>query len=137
MSEPSPSILSHVSIGTADLARAGAFYDKVLAVLKCGRVMEHSGAIAYGRAFPEFWIETPHNGEPALAGNGVHVSFLAASRAEVEAFYEAAMAAGAADDGAPGARPQYGAPYYACFIRDLDGNKIEAMFWDTALEGGD
>ena len=66
-------------------------------------------------------------------GNGVHVAFLTWSREEVDAFYAAAMEAGATDDGPPGLRPQYNPGYYACFVRDPDGNKIEAMFIDTEL----
>ena len=64
---------------------------------------------------------------PASAGNGVHIAFRANSRADVEAFYRAALAAGGTSDGAPGPRPVYGGSYYAAFVCDLDGNKIEAM----------
>ena len=63
------------------------------------------------------------------AANGTHSAFFAQSRAEVDAFYAAALAAGAQDDGAPGPRPHYGKEYYGCFVRDLDGHKIEAMAW--------
>lgn len=127
-----PSILSHVSLGTNRFADAVAFYDQVLATLGIGRVAdvtEHFPAIAYGRAYPEFWIQAPYDGKPAQTANGVHIAFFAASREEVHAFYDAALAAGATDDGAPGERPQYGKEYYGCFVRDLDGHKIEAMAW--------
>ena len=63
----------------------------------------------------------------------VHFGFLAASRDQVHAFHVAALSAGARDDGPPGPRPLYGEPYYGCFVRDLDGHKIEAAFWDEAL----
>ena len=135
MSDDNPSILSHVSIGTNDFDRAVAFYDAVLAALGIGRFMAHPGAIAYGRQYPEFWVQVPIDGRPAIVGNGSHIGFLAASRAAVDAFHAAALKAGATDEGAPGARPEYGAPYYGCFIRDLDGHKIEASFWDSALAG--
>ncbi|MGF1561469.1 MAG: VOC family protein [Geminicoccaceae bacterium] len=125
-----PSILSHVSLGTNDVPRAAAFYDAVLGAMGIGRVMEHGEAIAYGRQFPEFWIQAPHDGGLATCANGVHVAFLAASKAEVDAFHKAGVKAGAREDGAPGPRPHYGAPYYGCFLYDLDGHKIEAMFWD-------
>jgi predicted lactoylglutathione lyase len=75
------------------------------------------------------------DGAVAAAGNGTHFGFLATSRAEVDAFWAAALAAGAAPDGAPGPRPMYGAPYYGCFVRDLDGHKVEASFWDETLAG--
>jgi catechol 2,3-dioxygenase-like lactoylglutathione lyase family enzyme len=125
-----PSIISHVSIGTNDFGRAVVFYDAVLPTLGCKRLMEHPGAVAWGKQYPEFWVQTPINGQPAMVGNGTHIGFLAATRAAVDAFYAAALEAGAKGDGAPGGRPHYGAPYYGCFIRDLDGHKIEAAFWD-------
>ena len=129
MSEDIPSIISHVSIGTNDFARAVAFYDRVMPVIGAGRVLEHPGAVAYGRRFPEFWVQTPIDGRPAAAGNGTHVGFLVPSRAAVDAFYTACLAAGARDDGPPGPRPHYGEPYYGCFVRDPDGHKIEAHAW--------
>lgn len=126
-----PSTLSHVSLGTNRFAEAVAFYDKVLATLGIRRVMDESAhqAIAYGRVYPEFWIQTPHDGQPAQTANGVHIAFFAATPEQVHAFYEAALAAGATGDGAPGPRPHYGKEYYGCFVRDLDGHKIEAMAW--------
>ena len=127
-----PSILSHVSIGTNQFERACAFYDAVLATLGCQRVMEHPDAVAYGRLYPEFWVQAPIDGEPATQANGSHIAFFAGSREAVDAFYAAAMAAGASDEGPPGARPEYGEPYYGCFCRDLDGHKIEATWWNQA-----
>ncbi|MBX3654821.1 MAG: VOC family protein [Ramlibacter sp.] len=127
MSELSPSVLSHVSLGTNDYPRAKAFYDAVLATLQIRCVMDFPGGAGYGRAFPEFWIQTPHDGGRAGVANGVHVAFLAHSVEEVQAFHAQALALGGTDDGAPGPRPDYGADYYAAFVRDLDGHKIEAM----------
>ncbi|MCY1279357.1 hypothetical protein D9M70_281090 [compost metagenome] len=134
MSDIPPSILSHVSLGTNQFDRATAFYDQVLATLGCQRIMAHPGAVAYGRQFPEFWVQTPIDGQPASLGNGTHFGFIALDKAMVDAFYQAALAAGAQGDGPPGPRAEYGAPYYGCFVRDLDGHKIEAAFWDSALE---
>ncbi|WP_271410616.1 VOC family protein [Pseudomonas sp. Q1-7] len=128
-----PSILSHISVGTNDFERAVAFYDKVLPTLGCKRIMEHPGAVAYGREYPEFWVQAPIDGHPASVGNGTHIGFFAASKAAVQAFFEAALEAGGKGDGEPGPRPQYGDPYYGCFIRDPDGHKIEAAFWDVDL----
>lgn len=130
MNEAAASLLSHVSVGTNRFDKAVAFYDAVLAPLGCRRILEHPGAVAWGRGFPEFWVQTPIDGRGATLGNGSHVGFLAPSRAAVHAFYDAAVAAGASPDGAPGPRPHYGQPYYGCFVRDLDGHKIEAMYWD-------
>jgi catechol 2,3-dioxygenase-like lactoylglutathione lyase family enzyme len=133
MSEANPSMMSHVSLGTNDFEAAVRFYDRVLATLGARRVMEHPGAVAYGKLYPEFWVQTPIDGEPARAGNGTHFGFFAESKQAVDDFYKAAIEAGARGDGAPGPRKEYGAPYYGCFVRDLDGHKIEAAFWDTSL----
>jgi catechol 2,3-dioxygenase-like lactoylglutathione lyase family enzyme len=122
-----PSVLSHVSLGTNDFARAKAFYDAVLGTLQIGCVMDFPGGAGYGRAFPEFWIQSPHDGGRASAGNGVHICFLATSMDEVNAFHAKALELGGRDDGAPGYRPEYSQNYYGAFVRDLDGNKVEAM----------
>lgn len=129
------SILSHVSVGTNDFERALEFYDAVLPCIGCKRVMEHSDAVAYGKAYPEFWVQTPSDGKAASVGNGSHTAFMAVSKNMVDAFYRAALAAGGTGDGPPGPRPEYGTPYYGGFVRDPDGNKIEATFWDASLEG--
>lgn len=94
MLDPNPSCISHVSIGTNHFDRAVAFYDAVMTTLGCRRVMEHPGAVAYGKRFPEFWVQTPIDGHEARAGNGTHVGFLAHSRAAVDAFHAAALRAG-------------------------------------------
>ena len=131
--DSNPSILSHVSVGTNDFERAIAFYDQVMPTLGCARVMEHPSAIAYGKQYPEFWVNVPFDNGTAAVGNGTHIGFIASSQAAVHAFYEAAIAAGATADGEPGGREEYGKPYYGCFVRDLDGHKIEAAFWDEQV----
>ena len=133
MSSDISSILSHVSIGTNDFDRAAAFYDRVMPTIGANRIMEHPGAVAYGKQFPEFWVQSPIDGAPATTGNGFHIGFLTWSRKEVDDFHAAAIEAGATDDGPPGIREEYNAGYYGCFVRDPDGNKIEAMFLDTEL----
>ncbi|MBB3060005.1 VOC family protein [Microbulbifer rhizosphaerae] len=127
-----PSMMSHVSIGTNRFTEATAFYDKVFGTLGVQRVLDFPEAVAYGKVFPEFWVHPPHNGGEASVGNGVHFAFLADSPELVDAFYGAALDAGATDEGEPGPRPQYGEAYYGCFVRDLDGHKIEAMHWDES-----
>jgi catechol 2,3-dioxygenase-like lactoylglutathione lyase family enzyme len=136
MPDENPSIMSHVSIGTNDFDRAVRFYDAVLPTLGAKRILEHPGAIAWGKVYPEFWVQTPIDGRPAEVGNGTHIGFLANNRQAVDAFHRAALAAGARDDGPPGGRPHYGAPYYGCFVRDPDGHKVEAAFWDETLAQG-
>jgi catechol 2,3-dioxygenase-like lactoylglutathione lyase family enzyme len=133
MSDENPGILSHVSVGSNDFARAVRFYDAVLPSLGCKRILEHPGAVAWGKLYPEFWVQTPIDGGRATVGNGTHIGFVAADKAAVHAFHKAALAAGGTDEGAPGPRPDYGEPYYGCFIRDPDGHKIEAAYWDLAL----
>ena len=93
MSEQNPSILSHVSIGTNQFEQAVAFYDRVLATLGCKRVLEHPGAVAWGREYPEFWVQAPIDGQPANVGNGTHFGFVAPDKQAVHAFYEAALEA--------------------------------------------
>lgn len=110
MSDDIPSILSHVSIGTNDFGRAVAFYDKIMPTLGCRRIMEHPGAVAYGKMFPEFWVQTPIDGGPAETANGVHIGFIAPSKEAVHAFHAAGLAAGASDDGARGLGPTTASP---------------------------
>ena len=130
MDTDNPSIISHISVGTNNFDRAVEFYDKVLSTLGCKQIMKHAGAVAYGKEYPEFWVQTPYNGEPATIGNGSHIGFIANTKDAVHAFHEAALAEGGTDDGAPGPRPDYGDAYYGCFVRDPDGNKIEATYWN-------
>lgn len=138
MTDENPSILSHTSLGTSDMSKASVFYDAVMATIGATRmhevVLEDAAlvAVAYGKFFPEFWIQIPDNNQPAAVGNGIHVGFTATDEKSVKAFYDAALAHGGEDAGAPGARPHYGPEYYGCFVRDPDGNKIEATFWDMS-----
>ncbi|PVZ84832.1 glyoxalase [Serratia sp. S1B] len=127
--------LSHVSLGTNKFDVAAQFYDRVLGALDCRRVLDFPGAIAYGHEYPEFWLQIPIDGKPAGTANGIHVGFFATSKQQVDEFYRQALAAGAQDEGAPGPRPQYGDAYYGCFVRDLDGHKIEASFWNESATG--
>ena len=120
-------MLSHVSLGTNDAARAAAFYDPVLAVLGLRKLDERDGAIDYGTAMTVFSLEKPTDGQPASVGNGVHIAFWAGKREQVDEFYRLALAHGGSDAGAPGLRPEYDPHYYAAFVRDPDGNKIEAV----------
>ena len=132
MSDDVGGIMSHVSIGTNDFERATAFYDAIMPTIGARRVMSLPGAVAYGKRFSEFWVQTPIDERSATTGNGIHFGFIASSREMVRAFHDAAVAAGATDDGAPGPRP-YGEPYFGCFVRDPDGHKIEAVYWDMEL----
>lgn len=126
-------MIDHVSVGVTNMTRAKAFYDAALAPLAMAPVypVEIAGnlvGVGYGAPNkPSFWVQLPMNGQPASMGNGVHVAFRAQTRAAVDAFYLAAMALGGIEDGAPGLRTEYHPNYYAAFVRDPDGNKIEAV----------
>jgi catechol 2,3-dioxygenase-like lactoylglutathione lyase family enzyme len=124
---PLLSTLAHVSIGTNDFPRAKAFYDAVLATLQIECLEDVEDGSGYGRALPEFWVGFPHDGAAASPGNGVHVCFEAHSVEEVQAFHARALELGGQDEGKPGFRREYADNYYAAFVRDLDGNKIEAV----------
>jgi catechol 2,3-dioxygenase-like lactoylglutathione lyase family enzyme len=120
-------MFSHVTIGTRDLARAQAFYDAVLAPLGILRVQGNFPGWASWQRPGEggkLWVGKPQDGQPPARGNGWMVAFAAPSRAAVDAAYAAALAAGGADEGAPGLRPHYAADYYGAYVRDPDGNKL-------------
>ena len=122
-------MLDHVGIGVSDFARSKAFYDKALMPLGIGVVMEvtaeqtggHPAAGFGSQGKPYFWFGV---GEEVARA---HIAFTAKDRASVDAFYKAAMAAGAKDNGAPGLRPHYHANYYGDFVLDPDGHNIEAV----------
>ncbi len=131
-------MLDHVSFGVPDLERAAAFYNLVLAPLGMKRVLmfdETSGSASAGYAIPGTWEDTENTpfwleerrGAEILCPPGLHVCFRAPDRAAVHAFYAAGLAAGATDNGAPGPRPVYGPNYYAAFLVDIDGWRIEAV----------
>lgn len=116
--------LDHIGLHVSDFARAKAFYTAALQPLGIKVQMEfaeNGGVAGLGRCKPEFWIS---EGEPT---SPFHIAFAAANRAEVDAFYAAAMAAGAKDNGGPGLRPQYHPNYYGAFVIDPDGHNIEAV----------
>jgi catechol 2,3-dioxygenase-like lactoylglutathione lyase family enzyme len=122
-------VFSHITVGAADIERAARFYDPVLAKLDLVRVKTFKIAIAYApQGFagiePPFWILRPHDRKPSHPGNGNMVAFNARTRAEVDAFYGAALAAGGSDEGAPALRPRYHPNFYGAYVRDLDGNKL-------------
>jgi len=135
MSDENPSMMNHVSISVADNGKSLAFYDATLGIIGATRILEHPGAVAYGKQFPEFWVHPePFDGGKAEVANGVHFAFSASSSEQVNAFYKTAVENGGSGDGDPGPRADYGAPYYGCFVRDPDGHKIEAVYWDESKE---
>lgn len=125
-------MIHHVSIGTNDLARARAFYDPIMALLGLRLILAEERSVNYGTGDILFSVEVPVDDRPASPGNGVHVAFAARDRGMVRDFHRTALARGASDDGAPGLRPKYDANYYGAFVRDPDGNKIEAVTFSAA-----
>jgi len=121
-------MIDHISIAVRDLATAARFYEAVLATLGMSKLREWpDAAIGYGKKYPEFWINKRAAMAPVAEDSGVHICLRAASTEAVDAFHAAALAAGGASDGAPGLRAHYHLNYYAAFVRDPDGNRIEAV----------
>ena len=121
-------MLLYIPLGTNDIARAKRFYDATLAPIGMHFMGEFDGEIGYGPVEAEnplVWINQPFDGNPATIGNGSMPAFTAATRAAVDAFYQAALAHGGSDEGAPGLR--YGPNFYSCYVRDPDGNKLSAV----------
>ena len=122
-------MLLYVTIGSNDLERAQLFYDSALAPLGLKRRKQDDVEIGYGAESDSrcrLWVVTPHNRKAATIGNGSMVALEAESRAVVDAFYQAALAHGGTDEGAPGLRP-FHAHFYAAYVRDPDGNKLSAV----------
>ncbi len=114
--------LDHVSLRVRDVARSRAFYSAALAPLGISVLMDGGIYVGFGKdRKPQFWLN------PGAASGPMHVAFVAANRADVRAFYQAALAAGGQDNGPPGLRPQYHANYYGAFVLDPDGNNAEAV----------
>lgn len=128
-------MLHHLSLGVSNLERAATFYDAVLAPLGHVRVWsdirpgEPDQAVGYGPPDGGDKLALKQQGNAARAPSpGFHIAFAAPSRKAVEAFHAAALAAGGTDNGPPGLRPHYGSTYYAAFVIDPDGHRIEAVF---------
>jgi catechol 2,3-dioxygenase-like lactoylglutathione lyase family enzyme len=126
-------ILDHVGVNVRDYAKSKAFYQKALAPLGIELAMEYGEGGGFGRGGkPEFWIAQGRmsfqSDEQLRAITPSHLCFTARNRAEVDAFYRAALEAGARDNGAPGLRTEYHPSYYGAFVLDPDGHNVEAVF---------
>lgn len=118
-------VLDHVGMQCADLVASAAFYDAVLAPLGARRIMDFGSAIGYGvPPHPDFWISAQETGEGFRES---HLAFSAPSRAAVRSFFDAAVAGGAQVLHEPRLWPEYHAAYYGAFVRDPEGNNVEAV----------
>ena len=123
-------IFDHISIGVPDIKTAMLFYRPCLGVLGLEVVMDKGFAVAFGNGTGRqwFWVSEPIDKDRAVtANNGAHCALVAPNRATVRTFYETAIANGGRDAGPPGLRPEYTPTYYAAFVFDPDGNKVEAV----------
>jgi catechol 2,3-dioxygenase-like lactoylglutathione lyase family enzyme len=125
-------MIDHVSVCVRDLEQATRFYAAVLATIGYRQMLARPGTVGFGRKYPEFWINARPTMSVTETNSGSHVALRAPTVAAVGAFHAAALAAGGQSDGAPGRRLQYSDSYYAAFIRDPDGNRIEAVTFDNA-----
>ena len=121
-------MLHHASFAVADLARSAAFYDAALSTLGYVRVWGDENAIGYGPpgGGDKFAIKLNAGGVSA-PGEGFHIAFSASSREAVDNFYQSALAHGGKDNGGAGLHPEYGKDYYAAFVFDPDGYRVEAV----------
>jgi catechol 2,3-dioxygenase-like lactoylglutathione lyase family enzyme len=126
-------VIDHVSIAVRDLAAAARFYEILLAPLGYTKLIVRPTTIGFGKKYPEFWLNERRDMAPVDPGGGAHICLRAPDARSVQALHAAALAAGGASDGAPGPRPEYTEGYYAAFVRDPDGNRIEAV---TFLKSG-
>lgn len=120
-------MIDHVSVGVSDLSAASEFYDALLGALGMSRKVERETTIGWGKDYPEFWINLRPSLFDGPRDDTAHVCLRARNEVVVRAFHAAALSSGGKDDGEAGMRPQYNDIYYAAFIQDLDGNRIEAV----------
>ncbi len=120
-------MIDHVSVGVSDLERSVRFYEATLTPLGLSRLVRRPATVGFGKSYPEFWINLRAEMAQVAPDSGVHVCLRAKSTGEVDAFQAAALKAGGRSDGAPGLRPHDRVRYYAAFVIDLDGNRIEAV----------
>ena len=120
-------MIDHISVGVADLERAARFYEATLAALGLSRLVTRPATIGFGKSYPEFWINLRAGMAKVAPESGTHICLRAKAIGDVDAFHAAALSAGGHSDAAPGLRPHDRVKYYAAFVIDPDGNRIEAV----------
>ena len=127
------SVIHHISLPATNLERSSAFYDAVLATLGHQRIVNEPTVIGYGFIDNgDIFSLRLRSKEQIMTGDGFHIAFMASTRSAVDAFHQAAMAHGGKDNGGYGLHPEYGANYYAAFVFDPDGYRIEAVICGRA-----
>jgi catechol 2,3-dioxygenase-like lactoylglutathione lyase family enzyme len=126
-------MIDHVSLAVGDIARSTAFYERALAPLGLTKLVTRPGMVGFGKAYPELWLNLRAGMARLAPDSGVHLGLRARTPAEIDAFHEAAVAAGGVSESVPSVRPHDRVRYYAAFIADPDGNRIEAV---TFLQDG-
>jgi catechol 2,3-dioxygenase-like lactoylglutathione lyase family enzyme len=123
-------MLKYLTLGAHDLKAALAFYDKLMLAIGCKRLEtpEYGGGYGPEGGEAQLWVMKTNNGLPATYGNGTMIALDAPSRKAVDAFHAAALAAGGYDEGKPGIRGGADSNFYACYVRDLTGNKLSAVY---------
>ncbi len=120
-------MFDHVSIGVSDIARAKAFYDRTLEPIGYSRLSTGEDSLGYGKESVSLWIGATNSPAPDDPKSGLHFCFAAPDRESVARFHAAALAAGGRDNGEPGVRADYGADYFAAYVVDPDGYRLEAL----------
>jgi catechol 2,3-dioxygenase-like lactoylglutathione lyase family enzyme len=121
-------MIDHVSIAVSDLSRSTRFYEAVLGAIGYSALDIRGATVGFGKKYSEFWLNARPDMAPLPAHPGAHICLRVRSAELVDAFHAAALINGGISDGAPGLRPHDGeAGYYAAFIRDPDGNRVEAV----------
>jgi len=119
-------MIDHISIGVRDIARTKRFYDAALKALGYTCLSEGQGSLGYGKEAVTLWISSTDRPVPADPKSGLHFCFAAPTRHSIDAFHMAALSSGGRDNGPPGLRADYGPNYYAAFVIDPDGYRLEA-----------
>jgi catechol 2,3-dioxygenase-like lactoylglutathione lyase family enzyme len=120
-------MIDHISVAVRDLGASARFYQAVLGAIGYQKLVVRPRTIGFGKSYPEFWLNLRASLASVDPDSGTHAALRVRTSELVDAFHAAALAAGGSCDGAPGLRPQHGEGYYAAFIRDPDGNRVEAV----------
>ncbi len=120
-------MIDHISVAVSDLERSRRFYTDVLATLGLSQIVLKETTIGFGKTYPEFWINLRPGMAPVERDSGIHICLRAPTRDAVDAFFDAALKAGGSAEAEPRMWPDYNERYFAAFIRDPDGNRIEAV----------